>query len=54
MDFIEYLSDVREEERLYNLAESLLATEEEKKELDNLAEKNAKAFIYFCNKLKSL
>jgi len=54
MDFIEYLSDVREEERLANLSEALIATEEEKKELDRLAEKNTKAFIYFYNKFKSL
>jgi len=47
MNFTEYLTDIREEEVLCNLAESLIATEEEKKELDRLTEKNTKVFIYF-------
>ena len=51
MDFIEYLSDLREEERLTNLTESLIATEEERKNLEKLAKKNIKSFIYFKNVL---
>ena len=51
MDFIEYLTDHREEERLNNLVEVGIATAEEKKELNRLAEKNTKAFIYFKNVL---
>jgi len=52
MDFAEYLSDVRKEAVLYNLVELAIATEEEKNELEKLAEKNIKNFIYFNNLLE--
>ena len=48
---MEFLSDIREEERLTNLSESLIATGKEKKILEKLAKKNSKAFIYFKNVL---
>ena len=51
MNFIEYLADIREEERLSNLVESLIASEEEKRELEKLAEKNTISFMYFKNLL---
>ena len=52
LDFLEYLNDVRKETLLANLVERCVATEEEKVELEKLAEKNIQAFIYFKNILE--
>ncbi|MCL2687813.1 MAG: hypothetical protein FWE58_04690 [Methanobrevibacter sp.] len=49
MDFIEFLENIREEERINNLVEGLIATDKEKEKLEKLAEKNVKAIEYFLD-----